>query len=87
MTILLHKSFVKDFSRLNRKQQLKFFERRDLFLRQPVHPLLNNHKLMGKYGGYRSFNITGDIRVVFKEHPSDVVLFARIGTHSQLYGR
>ncbi len=86
MNITLHKRFLKDFSRLNRNQQKVFLDRRVLFLKNPFHQLLNNHKLIGKYEGYRSFNVAGDIRVIFKQTEPDEVLFARIGTHSQLYG-
>ncbi|MEK7617839.1 MAG: type II toxin-antitoxin system mRNA interferase toxin, RelE/StbE family [Patescibacteria group bacterium] len=85
MTFSLHKNFIKDFSRVNRKQQMAFLERRDLFLQKPFHPMLANHKLTGKYEGYRSFNVTGDIRVIFRQTSPEAVLFARIGTHNQLY--
>lgn len=45
---------------------------------------LNNHKLSGRYGEYRSINITRDIRVAYKRVPDGFYLFA-IGTHSELY--
>lgn len=36
--------------------------------------------------GKRSFNITGDIRVVYREIDKNTVEFLDIGTHPQVYG-
>lgn len=47
---------------------------------------LHDHALKGKYQGYRSINITGDVRALYYEkQDGKIVLFAFIGTHSQLY--
>ena len=47
-------------------------------------PLLNNHKLSGKYAAYRSINITGDVRIAYKRVTDGFYLVA-IGAHSELY--
>lgn len=60
-------------------------ERRNIFLKNPYDPILNNHALHGKYMCYRSMSITGNIRIVYKLFDKDTVLFAEIGTHSKLY--
>jgi len=42
--------------------------------------------LTGKYKGFRSINITGDWRAVFRELKSgEIVYFDLLGTHSKLY--
>ena len=48
-------------------------------------PILNNHALKGKYLGYRSINITGDLRVLYKKE-GNMMIFTVIDTHSNLYG-
>jgi len=48
-------------------------------------PVLENHPLQGRYEGYRSINITGDLRAVFKQVRPDKYWFTKIGTHSELY--
>lgn len=48
-------------------------------------PLLNNHALGGKYAGFRSINITGDLRVLYKKN-GEFVIFVKIDSHSNLYG-
>ncbi len=85
MKIFLHKIFLKKFSKLDDKVKQKFKERKNLFLTDTIHPLLNNHPVDKVYPGCRSINITGDYRAIFR-HIGDDVEFINIGTHSQLYG-
>ena len=87
MKILFHKNFRKIYKKLGVGARKKFKERRDLFLQNPFHPLLNNHALKGKYEGYRSINVGGDLRAIYKELKKNLALFANIDTHSNLYGK
>ena len=56
-----------------------------MFSLNPYDLRLNNHILSGKWSGYRSINITGDWRAIFRETETGVY-FIVLGTHSQLYG-
>ena len=85
MNATLHKSFLKKYIKLRPGEKQKFKERRDLFLNDPFNPILNNHALEGKYKGYRSINIGGDLRVVYKVVADDIALLVTIDTHSNLY--
>jgi addiction module RelE/StbE family toxin len=85
MQIILHKSFVKAFAKLRPGETEKFRQRRDLFLEDAFHPLLNNHALHGKFAGVRSINITGDLRVLYLPLDVDIVEFLIIDTHAELY--
>ena len=86
MEILSHKAFKKQFQKLPLKVKKKFFDKMELFLNNQFHPLLNNHAVDGVYLGWRSINITGDYRALYEQKSEDVVMFMRIGTHSELYG-
>ncbi|MDP3735667.1 MAG: type II toxin-antitoxin system YafQ family toxin [bacterium] len=86
MIIILHRRFEKRYRLLRLAEKRKFKERRDLFLADQFHPLLNNHPLAGKYDGYRGFNVGGDLRVIFKQLDRDTVVFVEIGPHDRLYG-
>jgi addiction module RelE/StbE family toxin len=87
MEPVLHKSFKKQFKRLPPKVKAHFFERVDLFLDNQSHPLLNNHSVESIYPGLRSINITGDYRALYKvNNNGNIVIFMKIGTHSELYG-
>ena len=87
MRIILHRNFKKKYKKLREGEQKKFKARRDLFLHNPFDLLLNNHGLSGEYRGYRSIDITGDLRVHYEPVTEDIVMFVTIGTHSELYGK
>lgn len=81
------KSFDKQFARLGVKLQKRFIERVRLFLQHPASRQVNKHALHGKYAGYYSINVTGDVRALYIQRDDEMILFAFIGTHSQLYGQ
>lgn len=85
MIILLSKQFEKSYKKLPDHIKVRFQQRRNIFWNNPNHPSLRNHPLVGKLSGYRSIDITGDYRVIYKRLENDVYVFALIGTHSQLY--
>lgn len=66
-----------------------FRQRIALFLTDQHYPLLHNHLLTGNFLGFRSINVTGDWRALYKEVQLDddnvIVEFHLLGTHSQLY--
>ncbi len=84
MKIYLHRRFYKNYAKLSPKLQQKFKERRNLFLLDEFNVVLNNHVLTGRWSGYRSINITGDIRAIFKRD-AESALFVAIDSHSNLY--
>lgn len=82
------KKFLKEFQKTPLKVQVAFRERRKLFVKDPLNPLLRNHALAGRLKGYRSINVTGDWRALYSQTQEDrlTIKFEAIGTHSQLYG-
>lgn len=85
MIIILHRNFEKKFVRLTLKLKEKFKERRNLFLEDPFHSLLDNHQLTGDRIGQWSINITGDWRAVYIFSGDNMVIFIDIDTHGNLY--
>ncbi|MDP3996516.1 MAG: type II toxin-antitoxin system mRNA interferase toxin, RelE/StbE family [bacterium] len=85
MRIELHRNFLKSYVKLPRKIQEKFKERRNLFIENMFHPTLDNHSVEPTYPNCRSINITGDYRALFEIRGKDMVVFTKIGTHSELY--
>lgn len=85
MIVLYHKEFLKRFRKQSLKIKEKFKERLSLFVLDEFDATLNNHPLRGKYEGYRSINVTGDIRAVFKRTTREAI-FVTIDSHSNLYG-
>ena len=85
MRPLYHPNFKKQFRKLPRKVQDSFEKRLDIFLDNMFHPLLNNHSVDSAYPGWRSINVTGDYRALFEIKEKDMIVFMKIGTHSELY--
>ena len=70
--------------------RLSFQKRIEMFLKDQYHPQLRNHFLSGSLQRYRSINITGDWRALFRmldQNNRAIIFFDAIGTHSQLYGK
>lgn len=66
--------------------QKKFDNRVKLFGENYQNPQLKDHQLTGKLQGFRSFSVTGDIRVIYYIN-DDTAYFVDIGTHNQVYGK
>jgi len=84
--ILTTKDFDKSFKKKDGFIKKKALERIKLFKEDPFNFLLNNHALTGEYGGERSFNVTGDCRIIFYYANKNTVVLSDIGTHPELYG-
>lgn len=85
MKVSFQKSFNKQFEKLPDKIKNKVKERIKLFIIDSFNIQLNNHPLKGEYFNYRSINITGDLRAIYKYLNEDECVFVALGTHSQLY--
>ena len=85
-TLRYSENFRKQFQKCPAKIKKSTINRINLFNTYHHHPLVRNHKLSGKYQGYRSINITGDWRALYREDKANnTIIFELIGTHSQLY--
>ena len=86
MTIKYLPKFKKQYKKLPKKFQEQFDERVHLLVTDPTTPKLRVHPLKGKYAGYWSMNVNGDLRALYIMQGETLVIFALIGTHSKLYG-
>ena len=81
----LHKNFLKAYRKSSDKLKKAVKEKLVAFSKNPFLNELHNHTLNGKYEGYRSINITGDYRAIYKEVAKQEVVFVALGSHSYLY--
>ncbi len=77
--------FNKKYATLRKGEKNRFKTRLKLFRENRHHPLLHDHELHGKYAGYRSINIGGDLRAIYKFVPPNTAVFVTIDTHTKLY--
>ncbi len=86
MKILRKKSFKKNYVKLSERFKQKVDDTLRLFVKNAFDEKLNNHSLKGNLTGFRSIDVTGDLRIIFKETNNYVVVvLVRVGTHSQIY--
>lgn len=86
MHIIFSKRFKKRHCRLDLDMQNKFRQRLELYLLDRDNIILNVHQLKGKFIGYYSLNVTGDVRLIFRYlSDSNAIFLFDIGSHSELY--
>ncbi len=68
----------------NQKILSQVRERIEIFQDNPRHPYLHDHALKGKREGFRSFSVTGDVRIIYYWE-DNIAYFVDIGTHNQVY--
>ena len=85
MKIVTNKKFDKGVKKQPIKIQKELKKRLYLFFEDMNHPILKTHKLSGKLKDLWSFNVSGDVRVVFDKSQKNVIILVDIGSHSELY--
>lgn len=85
MKAVSSRQFEKQVSKLPKKVKQALKKKLLIFLSDEFHETLNNHKLSGEYLGYRSINISGDIRLIYKKIKDEIAFLHAIGSHSELY--
>ena len=86
MRIIFKKTFQKQLKKWWVALKNIFLKKLEIFVNNEFDKRLHNHSLQGKLMKYRSINITGDVRALYyKENNGTIVVFAIIGSHSQLY--
>ena len=86
MRLIFTSTFRKSFDKRNRRVQLQIVDRIELFKTSPEHPLLKDHPLTGVLKGFRSFSVSGDLRIHYEYLSDEEISLLDIGTHSELYG-
>jgi addiction module RelE/StbE family toxin len=81
-----HRQFERQYKKISATIREKLWERLEMLEVDSSHPLLHDHKLNPPFEGYRSINITGDYRLVYKKLAADTYYLRAVGTHHQLFG-
>ena len=86
------KQFTKDWARLLSSGRYDLARAKDVMLllisSETLGPEWQDHALNGEYTDYRECHVGGDFLLVYKierESKTEKIVFARIGTHSELF--
>ena len=78
--------FQKAYNKLPSKFKTKVDNTLKLFIKDPFHSKLKNHRLKGKLIEFRAISVTGDIRIIFKEKNNyTIIILLNVGPHSKVY--
>jgi len=69
----------------NKELKEKFWQKVEIFMKDPFDRALRTHKLSGKLQDLWSFSIGYDLRVIFYFAEKNKVVFVDIGTHDEVY--
>lgn len=87
MQIKYHRRFLKSYQKRvapDKKLVNRFKQRLELRLKDPASAIIKDHRLTGELKQYRSFSVTGDIRVVYQIEDDTLKLYD-VGSHNQVY--
>jgi mRNA interferase YafQ len=93
-TSSMSNEFRKDYARLNESGRFNMNDLNsvmmDLIARKTLPPERKDHWLSGGWEGYRDCHVHGDFLLIYKltgKGDKEEVAFARVGTHSEIFGR
>ena len=73
--------------KLSKKDRELIAQKIELFADHPFDQTLRNHALEGKYSGYRSIDIKGNLLALYRKEDASISRFCFLGTHHELYGK
>ncbi len=89
LRVKYHKSFKKDYKQaLKRNYDISLLEEviSVLVSEKELAPKYNDHKLSGKYKGFRECHILPDWLLIYKVDKKDLILvLSRTGKHNDLF--
>lgn len=86
--IAFSSSFRKAFRKRvtgNIELENRFWQRVDIFIRNPFDERLKTHKLSGKLKDLWNFSVDYDVRIIFYFVDEQKVIFINIGKHDEVY--
>ena len=86
MKIVYRKRFMKQYRKLQKRQQHSVADVVDLFRQDPKNKKLCNHALKGDMQGMRSISAGFDLRIIFMVYGDYItVIMLSVGTHEEVY--
>ncbi|MCK3658883.1 addiction module toxin RelE [Pasteurellaceae bacterium Pebbles2] len=86
-----HKTFVKDWKRLNQSGRYNMLEVKKVMALliandEPLPSEYLDHALKGEYSDTRECHIGGDFLLIYLiDEPQNLIIFLRLGTHAELF--
>lgn len=91
-TIERPSSFKRDYKRESKGQHRATLDEvlipvlKALVVDDPLEPRYFDHPLVGNWDGYRECHLKPDLLLIYRKIDDDVLILARLGSHSELFG-
>lgn len=88
MKVRFSPDFYRQYKKVDVRIRKSVDEKVEIFLKDPYNLELDNHPLKREWEGYRSIDITGDYRAIYKKIDKGVDIvayFVALETHRKLY--
>ena len=88
MKVQLAPGFITKLKKQDIRIRKSFKKTIELFCKDPNNPELDNHELQREWQGFRSIDITADLRAIYQEVEEEdepTAYFVAFGTHKELY--
>jgi len=82
MKIYYSSKFEREYKKLSKEIKKLAEEKEAIFRENPFNPLLNTHKLHGRFKEYWVFSVNDKYRIIFNFAKKDTVWFHSVGDHS-----
>jgi len=89
MKVQLSPKLIKKLKKHDVRIRNNFKKAIELFSQDPHNLELDNHELEKEWEGFRSIDVTADLRAIYQEDREEeepVAYFVALGTHKELYG-
>lgn len=82
MKIYYSSKFEREYKKLPKEIKKLAEEKEATFRESHFNPLLNTHKLHGRFREYWAFSVNDKYRIIFEFAKKDMIWFHSIGDHS-----
>lgn len=82
MKIVYTSKFSREYKKLPRKIKMLAEKKEKIFRENPFNPVLDTHKLHGRFKEFWSFSVDFEYRIVFELENNKTVYFHSIGDHA-----
>ena len=81
MKIIYSSKFEREYRKLTPELKLSAKKKEKIFRKNPFHPSLETHKLLGKLYPNWAFSISYSYRIVFEFASEEMIYFHSVGDH------
>lgn len=82
MKIIYTSKFAREYKKLPKEIKLLAEEKEKIFRKNPFTPILDTHKLHGRFREFWSFSIDFKYRIIFEFGENGIVYFHSVGDHA-----